>query len=190
MIRKRTIFFKEIPFLLPREELLYAHVQVKKVIFREVASKSANSAKVETLSEDSNRGSGNISHCEGLWNPLAISASPKGNSNGNKLQPKTVKNSFIRDRKPLEEGCSRPNFCRITIRETICEQHISGKKNDGENWPSINLKRLNQFFPCSHFKIECLQSIKDILKKDNFTCKLHLKDVYFCIALSKDANRY
>ena len=66
MIRKRTIFFKEIPFLLPREELLYAHVQVKKVIFREVASKSANSAKVETLSEDSNRGSGNISHCEGL----------------------------------------------------------------------------------------------------------------------------
>ena len=186
MIRKRIIFFKEIPFLLPREELLYAHVQVKKVIFREAASKSANSAKVETLSEDSNRGSGNVSHCEGLWNPLAISASPKGNSNGNKLQPKTVRNSFIRDRKPLEEGCNRTNFCRMTTRETICEQHISCKKNDGE----ISLKRLNQFFPCSHFKIECLQSIKDILKKDNFTRKLHLKDLYFCIPLSKDTKRY
>ena len=34
----------------------------------------------------------------------------------------------MRDRKPLEEGCSRNCLCRIATRETICEQHISGKE--------------------------------------------------------------
>ena len=49
---------------------------------------------------------------------------------------------------------------------------------------------LNQFIPYSHFKRECLKSIKDVLKKDNFICKLDLQDAYFCIPLSEDAKRY
>ena len=41
---------------------------------------------------------------------------------------KRERGSFIWDRKPLEEGCNRSSLSRIKTRESICEQHISGKE--------------------------------------------------------------
>lgn len=64
------------------------------------------------------------------------------------------------------------------------------KKANGGNRLITSLKSLYQFIPYSHSKMECLQSINNILNKIIFMCKPEMKDVYFSIPLSDDANRY
>ena len=39
------------------------------------------------------------------------------------------------------------------------------KKKDGGQRPVINLKQLNEYIPCRHFRMEGLQNIKYILEK-------------------------
>ena len=119
-----------------------------------------------------------------------MSTSPKGNSNENKLQPKRSRGKFIRERKPPEEGCDKASVCRISTREIFVSNLFLLKNKDGGNRSVINLKKLNQFIPYNHFNIECLQSVKDVLKKDSFMCKLDLRDAYFSIPLSEDTERY
>ena len=74
---------------------------------------------------------------------------------------------------------------KVCVKSQEEKQFLSNvflsKKKDGSNRLSINLKKLNQFVPCNRLKIEILLSVKDILKKSNFTCKLDFKDAYFCI---------
>ena len=41
-------------------------------------------------------------------------------------------------------------------------------KKDGGNRPVINLKALNSFIPYSHFKMEGLHLLKDLLSENNF----------------------
>ena len=41
-------------------------------------------------------------------------------------------------------------------------------KNDGGKRPVINLKALNSFIPYSHFKMEGMHLLKDLLRKNNF----------------------
>ena len=54
----------------------------------------------------------------------------------------------------------------------------------GDNRPVINLKNLNQYIPPQHhFKMESLQSLRDIHKQGDFMPKLGLNDAYFCIPL-------
>ena len=50
------------------------------------------------------------------------------------------------------------------------------KKKDRGNRPVTNLKNLNQCIPHHHFRMESLQSLRDILKQGDFMCKLDLKD--------------
>lgn len=84
------------------------------------------------------------------------------------------------------------NLLKKVAVETVCvesqqeKQFVSNiflvKKKDGGNRSVINLKKSNEFIMHSHAQaMECLQSIKAILKKDNFLCKLDLKGAYFCI---------
>ena len=103
---------------------------------------------------------------------------------------KKRKRWFHQWQKTLENGCNRTSLCRVTTREIIREQHISGREKGWGNRPIINLKKLNQFTPYYHFNMECLQSIKDILKQVNFKCKLDLRDAYCYIPLSEDAKKY
>ena len=76
--------------------------------------------------------------------------------------------------------------------EQVCpqkDQFLSNifivKKNDGGNRPVINLKELNQYIPFLHFKMESLQSLKTLLQKNEYMCKLDLKDVYLYVPLSR-----
>ena len=64
------------------------------------------------------------------------------------------------------------------------------KKMNRGNRLITSLKSLYQFIPYSHSKMECLQSINNILNKVIFMCKLEMKDVYFSIPLSDDVNKY
>ena len=83
---------------------------------------------------------------------------------------------------------------KVCVKSQEEKQFLSNvflsKKKDGSNRLSINLKKLNQFVPCNRLKIEILLSVKDILKKSNFTCKLDFKDAYFCIPLSEESRKY
>ena len=51
----------------------------------------------------------------------------------------------------------------------------------GGHRPIINLKKLNNFVPHHHFKME---GIKDLLKQGDFMAKVHLKDAYFAMPIS------
>ena len=59
------------------------------------------------------------------------------------------------------------------------------KKNGGTR-PVFNLKGLNEFIPHHHFKMEGIQTLKDILSKDDWMTKVDLKDAYFAIPIHEE----
>ena len=56
--------------------------------------------------------------------------------------------------------------------------------------PVINLKELNKFLVCDHFKIESLNCLKDILAHGDFMCKIDLKDAYFSVPLAQNSCKF
>ena len=52
-------------------------------------------------------------------------------------------------------------------------------KKDGRNRSVINLEALNSFIPYSHFKMERFHLLKDLLRENDFICKVDLKHAYF-----------
>ena len=68
-------------------------------------------------------------------------------------------------------------------REFIGNLFLVEKKYEG-NQPVINLKHLNQFIPYQHVKMEGLHCFRNILKKEDYMCKLDLKYSYFSIPLN------
>ena len=63
-------------------------------------------------------------------------------------------------------------------------------KKDGGYRPIINLKRLNEFVPHHHFKMEGIHMLKDLLKKGDFMAKIDLKDAYFAVPISEPDKKY
>ena len=62
-------------------------------------------------------------------------------------------------------------------------------KKDRGNRLVINLKDLNRFIPCKHFKVEGLHCLKYVLQKRDYMCKIDLKDAYFSVPLHKDSRK-
>lgn len=54
-------------------------------------------------------------------------------------------------------------------------------KSDGKARLILNLKTLNSFVEYQHFKMEDVRCIKDLLAKEEFMCKLDLKDAYLTV---------
>ena len=63
-------------------------------------------------------------------------------------------------------------------------------KKGGGNRPVINLKELNHHIPYTHFKIESLSLLKELLKKEDFMCKVDLKDAYFAVPLHQNSRKF
>ena len=78
---------------------------------------------------------------------------------------------------------------KISPKSQLVSNLFIVKKMDGGNRPVINLKNLNQCIPQHHFKMESLKSLRDILKQNDVTCKLDLKDAYFCIPLAEESKK-
>ncbi len=51
--------------------------------------------------------------------------------------------------------------------------------------PVINLKVLNQYVQTCHFKMEGLQTLKNLIKPGDWLAKVDLKDAYFTIPISR-----
>ena len=60
-------------------------------------------------------------------------------------------------------------------------------KKDGVNRPMINLKKLNNFIPCPHFKMEGLFLVKELLSLNDWMCKENLKDAFFSIPIHQNS---
>ena len=56
-------------------------------------------------------------------------------------------------------------------------------KGEGLFRPIINLKKLNEYVPYHHFKMEGLKDLKHLLQEGDWMCKLDLKDAYFSVPL-------
>lgn len=63
------------------------------------------------------------------------------------------------------------------------------KKGGGQR-PVINLKALNNFVEYSHFKMEGIHMLRDLLRKDDFMVKLDLKDAYFTVPVWINHQKY
>jgi len=63
-------------------------------------------------------------------------------------------------------------------------------KKGGERHPIIHLKPLNRFIPHVHFKMEGIQSLRELILPGDFMIKLDLKDAYFSIPIHTTQQRF
>ena len=81
------------------------------------------------------------------------------------------------------------NLLNKVAVEQVClllSNIIIVKKKDGGNRPVINLKVSNRYIIFLHFKKESLLSLKTVLQKNEYMCKLDLNDAYLCVPLSRN----
>ena len=63
-------------------------------------------------------------------------------------------------------------------------------KSDGSWRPVINLKPLNRFVTAQHFKMESIRTVRGLIQKGDFMCKLDLKDAYLSIPVCTEYQKY
>ena len=80
-----------------------------------------------------------------------------------------------RDRVPSSEGCHLHN------PEGFYSSLFLVPKKNGQMRPVINLKQLNQWVETSHFKMEGISILWDLLRMGHWMVKVELKDAYLCI---------
>ena len=122
----KTIFFKEIPTLVPRQKLSYAPKLVKR-LFSSV--QLPDSRKTKTLCKKvamSNKGSEYFRNCERISNSFSFSTPATAVATGNSSQSKIKICSGRGDWKSLEKGCIRKcSYEKGFCKKSVCEQFIS-----------------------------------------------------------------
>jgi hypothetical protein len=63
------------------------------------------------------------------------------------------------------------------------------KKNGGSR-PVFNLKTLNQYIQAPHFKMETLQEVTKLIKKNNFLTSIDLSDAFLHIPVHHESRQY
>ena len=63
-------------------------------------------------------------------------------------------------------------------------------KKDGSYRPVFNLRPLNRFMENSHFKMEGLPAVKELLQRDDWLCTMDLKDAYLSVAVVQDHRKF
>ena len=74
----------------------------------------------------------------------------------------------------------------LSTKKTISEQYIYSEK---EGWGQQTCDQLEGVKPVYYFlrfQMESLQSLKTLLQKNEYMCKLDLRDSYLCFPLSQD----
>ena len=116
-------------------------------------------------------------------------ADSQGISNSIPLQAKTKKMKSKKINFSMQEKATisfeKENFLKKGAVDQVYSQKdqfrsniFIVKKKGGGNRPVINLKKLNQYVPFLHFKMERLQSLMTPKQKIEYMYKLDLKDAY------------
>ena len=63
-------------------------------------------------------------------------------------------------------------------------------RNDGRIRPVINLKTINPFVPLTHFKLEDLQAVREIIRPNDWMCTVDLSDAFHHVSLHPDHRRF
>jgi hypothetical protein len=63
-------------------------------------------------------------------------------------------------------------------------------KPDGSSRPVINLKRLNEYVDCPHFKMENFRRAMSILSRNCFMSVIDVKDAYHMIPIAKKDRKF
>ena len=63
-------------------------------------------------------------------------------------------------------------------------------KKDGKLRPVINLRELNRFVKTAHFKIEGVQSVRDLLLGSDWLTRIDLKDAYFAVPIHTEHQQF
>ena len=136
----------------------------KKIILTGSTSKCRDNRKTETLCRKvgtSNKGSEYVRNCGGISNPISFSTPATGVAKGNSSQSK---------RKIVADEIG--DLLKMVAIEKVLMEKVSAKrqfvsnlfpvKKKYGNRPIISFKNLNQYIPHHHFKMNSLQSLKDI----------------------------
>ena len=63
-------------------------------------------------------------------------------------------------------------------------------KKDGQVRPVLNLRPLNQFLSHSHFKMEGMHVVRDLLQKNDWMTRIDLKDAYFSVPIHPQHRKF
>ena len=63
-------------------------------------------------------------------------------------------------------------------------------KKDGGHRTHYQLERVQRVIPHTHFKMEGIHMLKDLLQQGDFMAKLDLKDAYFVVPISEEDRKH
>ena len=64
------------------------------------------------------------------------------------------------------------------------------EKKNGENRLILNLKKLNEFLPYYHFKMDTFESTLNLITKDMYMCSIDLRHAYYSIKIAEEHQVY
>lgn len=96
---------------------------------------------------------------------------------------------LLRGGKPLKKGAIEKVPLQEVMEGFYSTFFLVPKKN-GEMRPVINLKPLNRYMVKQHFKMDTLSKVLNLVKKDQFSFTLDLKDAYMHIPIHKNYKKY
>ena len=124
---------------------------------------------------------------------------------GCKIEFKGAPPYQLKTPKPLKVTCQEIEFIDMEINRLLDKgvivpsQHEEGEylssifvtpKKDGSYRLILNLKNFNKHVAYHHFKMESLQSVIHMIKKDCFMASVDLKDAYYSVRIADNYQKF
>jgi hypothetical protein len=113
-----------------------------------------------------------------LSNPMCNNPDSLDILNSNIKQNRTVHSQRYSTKIP-----HRRHYRTITNRIRIIPLKKITIQEPNKRRPILDCQRLNQYIQCEHFKMEGVPALRELLEKDDYMCKLDLKDAYTVVPI-------
>jgi len=104
----------------------------------------------------------------------------------NPFSPCTVTHTNLPSGRGNKESPTKRSHLEVPFNSSVgfySNLILVEKKGGAGQCPVINLASFNKYVKYSHFKMEDLKAVADLLRPGDFVCKLDQKDAYFAIPL-------